>query len=279
MSIPLCRFTPIGIYASEKIPQTVHKNGRTRWYSILTIPHQVPSPNDSHNVNRSSHHLACYRVSLFIFSPRWNLHSFPMLGLSANRGIGFEIVTQLVASPNNLLIAACRSPEKATALADLKKSARGIIHIIKIDVSDFDSIRASAKALQAVCGETGLDYLINNAGIVRASVCYPHDAVLIHDVLVQIADDTASTLDPERLLELFKTNAAGPALVSQVCLPFLEKGSTKKILHISSTAGSIGTLSKLESPRGLFTSYAMSKAALNMLVRPSLSESRRAIAL
>ncbi len=79
-----------------------------------------------------------------------------------------------------------------------------------------------------------------------------------------------STLDPERLLELFKMNTAGPALVSQVCLPFLEKGSTKKILHISSTAGSIGSLSALESPRGLFTSYAMSKAALNMLVRTSL---------
>ncbi|KAL1948194.1 hypothetical protein VTO73DRAFT_12269 [Trametes versicolor] len=163
----------------------------------------------------------------------------------ANRGIGLEIVTQLVASPNNLVIAACRTPEKATALNDLKRSARGMIHIIKIDVSDFDSIRASTKALQALCGETGLDYLINNAGI--------------------IADDTASTLDPERLLELFKTNAAGPALVSQVCLPFMKKGSTRKILHVSSTAGSIGSLSALESPRGLFTSYAMSKAALNML--------------
>lgn len=230
----------------------------------------MPPSNDSDNANHSSHHLARYRVRVFSFLFALELTLLCYACHSANRGIGLEIVTQLVASPNNLVIAACRTPEKATALNDLKRSARGMIHIIRIDVSDFDSIRASAKALQAVCGETGLDYLINNAGIVRALVCYPHRITLIHNFLVQIADDTVSTLDPERLLELFKTNAAGPALVSQVCLPFLKKGSTKKILHISSTAGSIGSLSALESPRGLFTSYAMSKAALNMLVCRSL---------
>ncbi len=97
--------------------------------------------------------------------------------LSANRGIGLEIVTQLVASSNNLVIAACRTPEKATALKDLKKSARGVIHIIKIDVSNFDSIRASTKALQAVCGKTGLNYLINNTGIVRILLRSPQHRV------------------------------------------------------------------------------------------------------
>lgn len=75
---------------------------------------------------------------------------------------------QLLESPTNLVVAGVRTPEKATALLDLKNTAKGTLHVIKLDVSDFDSVRASAKDLQASLGDTGLDYLINNAGVVRA---------------------------------------------------------------------------------------------------------------
>lgn len=86
---------------------------------------------------------------------------------SANRGIGFELVKQLLDSPTNLVIAACRSPETATALNDLQKTAKGTLHVIRLDISDVSSIRASATELERILGETGLDYLINNAAIVR----------------------------------------------------------------------------------------------------------------
>lgn len=85
----------------------------------------------------------------------------------ANRGIGLEIVRQLLASPTNLVVAGVRTPEKATALLDLKSTAKGTLHVIKLDVGDFDSVRASAKNIEAILGDTGLDYLINNAGVVR----------------------------------------------------------------------------------------------------------------
>lgn len=63
-------------------------------------------------------------------------------------------------------------------------------------------------------------------------------------------------------------NAVGPAFVSQVLLPFLEKGSTKKILNISSSGGSIEIAGHLQgSSFELTTAYAVSKAGLNMLVR------------
>ncbi|KAL1948608.1 hypothetical protein VTO73DRAFT_10414 [Trametes versicolor] len=151
----------------------------------------------------------------------------------ANRGIGLEIVKQLLASPTNLVIAGVRTPEKATALRDLQTAAKGTLHIIKLDVSDFASVRGSTKDLEAILGDTGLDYLINNAGVGPR--------------------DTAFTIDPEVLLETFKTNSIGPVLVSQVALPFLEKGSTKKIAHISSTCGSsalnmLAYKQKLERP-------------------------------
>ncbi|EIW52363.1 NAD-P-binding protein [Trametes versicolor FP-101664 SS1] len=160
----------------------------------------------------------------------------------ANRGIGFEIVRQLLSSPTNVVVAAARTPEKATALKDLQKTAKGTLHVIKLDVSDFESIRASAKDLQAILGDSGLEYLINNAAVGPL--------------------DTVFTMEAEGLLDTFKTNSVGPALVSQVALPFLEKGTEKKILHISSTGGSIGTAGHVGAR---FGSYSMTKAALNML--------------
>ncbi|KAI0630619.1 NAD-P-binding protein [Trametes polyzona] len=163
----------------------------------------------------------------------------------ASRGIGLELAKQLLASPDNLVIGTARNPEKATALNDLKASAKGTLHVIQLDVSDFDSIRASAKDLERILGDTGLDYLINNAGVFEK--------------------DTAFTLKPETLLNLVRTNVAGPAVVAQVALPFLEKGRAKKVVNISSTAGSIATVKDLTAPFDVPASYPISKAALNML--------------
>lgn len=74
---------------------------------------------------------------------------------------------QLVAVPSNLVVAACRAPEKATALAELKKTAKGTLHLVQLDVSDFANVRALPAKLEPILGVTGLDYLISNAGIVR----------------------------------------------------------------------------------------------------------------
>ncbi|KAI0816816.1 NAD-P-binding protein [Trametes gibbosa] len=162
----------------------------------------------------------------------------------ASRGIGLEIVRQLLATPTNSIIAACRTPEKATALQGLRDTAQGTLHIIELDVSDFDSIRASVKAVEAILGDTGLDYLVNNAGITT--------------------NDIPSTFDPETLLSIVRTNVAGPALISQLYVPLVQKSRTRKILQISSVCGSKERASFF-GPN--YTSYSMSKAALNMLVR------------
>ncbi|KAI0325661.1 NAD-P-binding protein [Cubamyces sp. BRFM 1775] len=162
----------------------------------------------------------------------------------ASRGIGYELVRQLVSSPDNLVVAACRSPEKAAALQALKGTSKGTLHIVQLDVGDFDSIRASFGQVEPILGGIGLDYLINNAGV-----------ALI---------DTPFDLDPEVLVNTFRINAVGPALVSQVYLPLIEKSNRKVILHVSSTAGSIGSID-LIGATGKYPTYAMSKAALNML--------------
>ncbi|KAI0816812.1 NAD-P-binding protein [Trametes gibbosa] len=162
-----------------------------------------------------------------------------------SRGIGLELVRQLLASPDNIVVAACRTPEKATALSDLANTAKGTLHIIQLDVSDFASVRAAAAEMEKILGDTGLDYLINNAAIATS--------------------DSAFTADPDVLLASYKTNTIGPALLSQVALPFLEKGHAKKILHVSSTGGSFASAAALARRHTMIASYAMSKTALNML--------------
>ncbi|KAH9846060.1 NAD-P-binding protein [Lenzites betulinus] len=163
----------------------------------------------------------------------------------SNRGIGFEIVRQLLESPANLVVATSRKPEDSPALADLAKTAKGTLHVVQLDVGDFDSARALPAKLEPILGEGGLDYLINNAGI--------------------LVRDTAFTTPPEDLLNILRVNTVGPSLVSQVCLPFLEKGATKKILHISSIGGSLSVPRDGANPMHLITAYAISKAGLNML--------------
>lgn len=83
----------------------------------------------------------------------------------------------------------------------------------------------------------------------------------------QLVMDTAFTVAPEDFLNILRVNTVGPSLVSQVCLPFLEKGATKKILNVSSTGGSIATAAHRQgSEFELLTAYPVSKSALNMLV-------------
>lgn len=89
---------------------------------------------------------------------------------SANRGIGLEIVRQLLEDPNHLVVATSRKPESSPALSDLKKTAKGTLHIVQLDIGEFDNIRALPKKLEPILGEGGLDYLINNAAMVSQTL-------------------------------------------------------------------------------------------------------------
>ncbi|OCH84288.1 hypothetical protein OBBRIDRAFT_839825, partial [Obba rivulosa] len=70
-------------------------------------------------------------------------HTWLVTGSS--RGIGLELVRQLLADPSNVVIAACRNPDGATALKALHESdaAKGELHVVGLDVSDEASIRGS----------------------------------------------------------------------------------------------------------------------------------------
>ncbi|KAI0703331.1 NAD-P-binding protein [Earliella scabrosa] len=159
----------------------------------------------------------------------------------ASRGIGLEMTRQLLQSPANTVLAACRTPSKAVALQDLAKEAAGTLHVLKLDANSTDSIRAAADEAAKILGNTGIDYIVNNAG-------------------VNIQNDDAFEGNVDLLVKTFVTNVTGPAYVSHAFLPLLEKGGKKTIVNISSTLGSIGFEFSADE-----TSYAISKTALNML--------------
>jgi len=89
-----------------------------------------------------------------------------------------------------------------------------------------------------------LDILINNAGVFFSQTKLP---------LAEV------DLDDGHLESMMAVNAFGPLRVTRQFLPLLEKGRLKRIVNISSEAGSIS-----DCGRDSWFGYCMSKAALNM---------------
>ncbi|KAH9887931.1 NAD-P-binding protein [Cubamyces lactineus] len=170
------------------------------------------------------------------------MSQYTWLVTGTNRGIGFGIVRQLIASPVNMVLATCRNPSQATALAQLAESAEGRLHIIQLDVNNDASVGRSVEHVSSLVGESGIDYLINNAGMIEEVWTVP------------------STMDLAALNREFQVNVIGPARVYQAYLPLVAKSQKKTIVNISSDLGSVGR------NRGVMaTSYSITKSALNML--------------
>lgn len=80
-----------------------------------------------------------------------------------------QFVRQLIEDPANIVIASCRSPESAIDLNGLVDTAKGELHIVKLDVATEESIEAAAIEVDKILNGKGLDYLLNNAGVVSHS--------------------------------------------------------------------------------------------------------------
>jgi NAD(P)-dependent dehydrogenase (short-subunit alcohol dehydrogenase family) len=117
------------------------------------------------------------------------------------------------------------------------------LDIVPLDVSSDASVAAAARS---IAGKTdSLDLLINNAAIIGQN-----NATIIDD------------LDFDDMLRVVSVNALGPLRVAQSALPLLQAGAMKRIINISSEAGSMAARVR----RGQRTrySYCASKAALNI---------------
>lgn len=151
----------------------------------------------------------------------------------ANRGIGLEFVKQY-AGDGWTVHAACRSPDSADELKDLK----GDITVHRCDVSEEGDI---AKLARDIDGP--VDLLIANAGMMGPS-----------------GDDNPQefgSLDYDGWERTHRVNTMGPVATCEAFLPHVEKAGGK-LVAITSKMGSIG-----DSSSGRII-YRATKASLNM---------------
>jgi NAD(P)-dependent dehydrogenase (short-subunit alcohol dehydrogenase family) len=117
------------------------------------------------------------------------------------------------------------------------------LEIVPLDVGSDTSVAAAAKSIGGKADS--LDLLINNAAIIGQK-----DATVTDE------------LDFDDMLKVINVNALGPLRVAQSVLPLLQQGTMKRIINISSEAGSMAARVR----RGQRTryGYCASKAALNI---------------
>ena len=156
-----------------------------------------------------------------------------------NRGIGLEFVKQLSERGYNI-IATARKPAEATELKALAEGNEQIV-IEQLDVTDKQRISDLANKY----GNRPIDILINNAGLT------PRYAS---------AFKTASGIDWDISRRSMEINAFAPVWLSQAFMGQVAASDQKKIVVISSKAGSF----ELSPKMPMMYSYRASKAALNM---------------
>ncbi|MDQ6945255.1 MAG: SDR family NAD(P)-dependent oxidoreductase [Actinomycetota bacterium] len=161
----------------------------------------------------------------------------------ANKGLGKETARLLLEAGHTVWIGA--RDEALGRAAAVELGGR----FVSLDVTDDTSV-ASALATIADSG-TGLDVIVNNAGIAKR---------------VSGASMTEA-LDGPSVLEVFDTNAVGIVRVTEAALPLLEQSENPVVVNVSSALGSFWATHEPARPASYFVSiaYGASKAAVSML--------------
>ena len=159
----------------------------------------------------------------------------------ANRGIGLEFVKQYGERGWNI-VATARKPGEAEDLKTLASENKQIV-IEQLDVTDFERIQA----LQVKYAEQPIDVLLSNAGITPK---------------YKSAFRPVSGVDWDMAIKSLKVNAIAPLQLAHVFMPNVAASEQKKIVVISSKAGSF----ELSPKMPMMYSYRASKAALNMYI-------------
>jgi NAD(P)-dependent dehydrogenase (short-subunit alcohol dehydrogenase family) len=130
----------------------------------------------------------------------------------ANKGLGHEATRRLIAEGHDVWVGA-RDAAAGTQAAE-SLGAR----FVALDVTDDASVAAAVATVRDA--GTGLDVLVNNAGVV-GSMTAPRDTT---------ADDIAKT---------YNTNVFGIVRVTQAFLPLLDESENPVIVNVASGLGSL----------------------------------------
>lgn len=157
----------------------------------------------------------------------------------ASRGIGLSLATYLSKNTENVIIATARNPSSAPGLKELSKAYN--VHVVTLDLNDektYETARAEVLKIS-----DSIDVFICNAGI---------------------SDSPGKILDTskEQFLSHIATNTVGPILLFEAFYELIKKGTQKKVIFVSSRAGTLSVKPSFSS-----SAYGLSKAALNFGVR------------
>jgi NAD(P)-dependent dehydrogenase (short-subunit alcohol dehydrogenase family) len=158
-----------------------------------------------------------------------------------DRGLGLALAAKFL--EHGYHIFAGRYGIDPSGLDALKAQYGARLEIVPLDVGSDASVAAAA---QLVASKTSsLDVLINNAAIIGQK-----DATV------------TDVLDFNAMLAVYNVNALGALRVVQSVLPLLQAGEMKRIVNISSEAGSMAA--RLRRGQKARYAYCASKAALNI---------------
>lgn len=157
-----------------------------------------------------------------------------VLVTGANRGIGHELVRQLVERGDDVDAVSRTAAE--VMYEDTSTDSK--VRTFRCDIADDSSVRALAADL----GDSAVDMVINSAGVAGG----PRQSL--------------RDLDFAEALRTYNIDALGALRVSLALLPHMRRGTVKKLVHVTSGLGSIG-----DNRSGGSYAYRMAKAALNMM--------------
>jgi NAD(P)-dependent dehydrogenase (short-subunit alcohol dehydrogenase family) len=171
----------------------------------------------------------------------------------ANKGIGLETARGLGKGGSTVLIGSRDASRGQKAAKELE--AEGIrAQAIQLDVTDSASIQAATKQIAAQFGH--LDILVNNAGVLLDR------------------GHTPSAIDLDTVRRTYDVNVFGVIAVTQAMLPLLRKSAAGRIVNLSSTLGSIGTVGNPSFNWPPMLAYCSSKSALNAVTVQFANELR-----
>ncbi|HEV2922502.1 MAG TPA: SDR family oxidoreductase [Solirubrobacteraceae bacterium] len=159
----------------------------------------------------------------------------------ANRGIGREVARQLSERGYEVLLSARDAQQAHSAAEELTRSTGAALMPLTLDVSDPQSIAASAERVRTEPGR--LDVLVNNAGIG--------------------SDFGVSGVEPDFALiqRALDTNFYGAYRLTIALLGLLRESAHPRIVNVSSGMGGVAEMG------GWSPGYRVSKAALNAMTR------------
>lgn len=155
-----------------------------------------------------------------------------------NRGIGYGLL-KIFSKEHNVIITV-RNKEKGEQALKKFKNSGNILDYVVMDVDSNKMMLNSGMEIKEKLGH--VDLLINNAGI-----------------FIKEYDVQAIETSDETILKTFNTNTLGVLRVCKAIVPIIPNGG--RIINISSGMG------QLENMEGGFTSYRLSKTALNALTK------------